>query len=109
MLAVCGVSVKKGEGMPESQGFVSLNRKNVIVSTLKKADDTNDYVIRLYEMEGRDTEVTVTFPFKIGKAWVTDMIEEGAKEIPVVNNSLVLKIGHNAIETFRVSPEHNSH
>jgi alpha-mannosidase len=109
MLAVCGVSVKKGEGMPESQGFVSLNKNNVIVSTLKKADDTNDYVIRLYEMEGRDTEVTVTFPFKIGKAWVTDMIEEGAKEIPVVNNSLVLKIGHNAIETFRVSPEHNSH
>lgn len=89
--------------MPESQGFVSLNKKNVFLSTLKKADDSNDYIIRLYEMEGKDTEVTVTFPFKIAKAWVTDMIEESPKEIPVTNNTLVLKIGHNAIETFKVS------
>jgi alpha-mannosidase len=103
MLAVCGENVKKSEGLPESYSFLKTDKKNVIVSTLKKADDSNDYVIRLYEMEGKDTEVTVTFPFKIGRAWITDMIEENPKEIPVVNNTLVLKIGHNAIETYKIS------
>ena len=37
------------------------------------------------------------------KAWKTDMIEENPKEIPVVNNSLVLTVGHNAIETYKIS------
>jgi alpha-mannosidase len=75
----------------------------VIVSTVKKADDDNNYIIRLYEMEGKDTQVTVTFPFPIKKAWKTDMIEENPVEIPVVNNSLVLTVGHNAIETYKIS------
>lgn len=103
LLAVCGNEVKKTEGLPESYGFLKVDKNNVIVSTLKKADDDNNYVMRLYEMEGRDTQVTITFPFTIKKAWKTDMIEEGPKEIPVANNSLVLTIGHNAIETYKIS------
>jgi alpha-mannosidase len=103
LVAVCGTSIKKGVGQPESQGFVTLDKKNVLVSTLKRADDDDNYIIRLYEMEGQDTEVTVTFPFRLSKAWITDMIEETPREITVSGNSLVLKIGHNAIETFKVA------
>jgi len=103
MLAVCGDLVKAGSGLPESYSFVQTDKNNVIISTLKKADDDNNYIIRMYEMEGKDTEVKITFPFKIGKAWKTDMIEENPEEIGVSGNSLVLKIGHNAIETFKVS------
>lgn len=103
LIAVCGDAVKKSEGLPETFGFLKVDKKNVIVSTVKKADDDNNYIIRLYEMEGKDTQVTVTFPFPIKKAWKTDMIEENPVEIPVVNNSLVLTVGHNAIETYKIS------
>ncbi len=103
LIAVCGETVKKTEGLPETYGFLAIDQKNVIVSTLKKCDDDNNFIIRLYEMEGRDTEVRVTFPFKVAKAWVTDMIEENPREIQISGNTLVLKIGHNAIETFKVA------
>jgi alpha-mannosidase len=103
LLAVCGDVVKPSKGLPETYSFVKVDHNNVIVSTLKKADDDNDFIIRLYEMEGKDTQVTVTFPFPVKKAWKTDMIEENPKEIPAGNNSLVLTIGHNAIETYKIS------
>ena len=103
LLAVCGDVVKKSDGLPETHSFLKTDHNNVIVSTLKKADDDNNYIVRLYEMEGKDTQLTVSFPFKISKAWKTDMIEENPVEIPVVNNTLVLTIGHNAIETFKIS------
>ncbi len=102
LLAVCGDKIAGTEGLAESGSFISTDQKNVIISTFKKADTENSYIIRLYEMEGRDTPVTITFPFPIKKAWKTDMIEENPVEIPVSNNSLVLSIGHNAIETYKI-------
>ena len=103
LLAVCGERIASANGLPESHSFLQVNQKNVIVSTFKKTDTENSYTLRLYEMEGKDTEVTVSFPFKINKAWKTDMIEENPVEIPVTNNSMVLRIGHNAIETYKIT------
>lgn len=93
---------KKQGGLPENQSFVLLDKKNVIVSTLKKTDNENNYIIRLYEVTGEDTDISVTFPFAIKRLWKTDMIEENGKEIQHDNNSFSTRIGHNAIETFKI-------
>jgi alpha-mannosidase len=79
-----------------------VNKNNVIVSALKKTDNENNYIIRLYEVAGEDTDVTVTLPLSIEKLWKTDMIEENGTEIPSSGNSFTFKIGHNAIETFKI-------
>jgi alpha-mannosidase len=92
----------KKDGLPERQSFLQLDKSNVIVSTMKKTDDENNYTIRLYELAGEDTNVTVTFPFTIEKLWKTDLIEENAKEIQADKYSFTTKIGHNAIETFKL-------
>jgi alpha-mannosidase len=93
---------KREGGLPESKSFVQLDKKNVIVSTLKKTDNEKSYIIRLYEAAGEDTDVRITFPFPIKKLWKTDMIEENGKEIPADNYSFSIRIGHNAIETFKL-------
>jgi len=92
----------KKDGMLENQSFLKVDKSNIIVSTMKKTDDENSYIIRLYEVTGEDTDVTVTFPFTIEKLWKTDMIEENGKEIPANKNSFTTRIGHNAIETFKL-------
>jgi alpha-mannosidase len=92
----------KRDGFPENFSFLQENNKNVIVSTMKKTDDENNYTIRLYEVAGEDTEVKITFPFTIEKLWKTDMIEENGKEIMVNKNSFTTNIGHNTIETFKL-------
>lgn len=94
---------KKTEGgITESQSFVKVDKGNVIVSAMKKTDDENNYIIRLYEATGEDTDVTVTFPFNIEKLWKTDMIEENGKEIQAGKNSFTTRIGHNSIETYKL-------
>ena len=92
----------KKEGIPEIQSFLQVDKKNVIASSLKKTDDEKNYILRLYEVTGEDTEVTVTFPFTLEKLWKTDMIEENGKEIIATGHSFKVKIGHHAIETFKL-------
>jgi alpha-mannosidase len=92
----------KINGLSESQSFAKVDKSNVIISTLKKTDDENNYIIRLYEVTGVDTDVTIAFPFTIEKLWKTDMIEENGTEIQSNNNAFTIKIGHNAIETFKL-------
>jgi alpha-mannosidase len=89
-------------GLPESQNFVYIDKNNVIVSALKKTDDENNFVIRLYETTGADTEVTISFPFDIKEVWKTDMIEENGKKIQSGTKSFTYKIGHHSIETFKI-------
>ena len=93
---------KKNNGIPESQSFVKVDKSNVIVSALKKTDDENNYILRLYEVTGVDTDVTVTLPYAIEKLWKTDMIEENGEEIQSNSNSFTIKLGHHAIETFKI-------
>ena len=75
---------------PEYQG-IGVNKNNVIVSALKKTDNENNYTLRLYEVTGEDTDVTITLPFTIEKLWSTDMIEENGKEIQTGTNSFTGK------------------
>ena len=92
----------KNGSLPESQSFLQIDKSNVIASTMKKTDDENNYIIRLYEAAGEDTDITVTLPFTIEKLWKTDMIEENGKEIQAGKNSFTIRIGHNSIETFKL-------
>lgn len=97
------IRAKKSEfGLPEEKSFVKINASNVIATTWKKADDENSFILRLCEMTGSDTNVTVYLPSNIKKLWHTNIIEEDAQEMQPTGNSFNLNIGHNAIETFKV-------
>ena len=93
---------KREDGLPENMSFLQVDKNNVIVSTMKKTDNENSYIIRLFEAKGEDTDVRITLPFQVKRLWRTDMIEENGKEIQHDNNSFSTRIGHNAIETFKI-------
>jgi len=47
--------------LPPSQSFLQVQSHNVMVSGLKKAEEGDAIVLRLYEMEGRQTQARVVF------------------------------------------------
>ena len=100
-------ALTKTEGLPGNHSFLQIDKKNVIASAFKKTDDENNYILRLYEVTGNDTEVTVSLPFTVEKLWKTDMIEENGKEIPANGHSFTVKIGHHAIETYKLQLKSN--
>ena len=102
LTTVVGADRIAGAVLPEKDSFLAVDKANVVITALKKAEDDNGTVLRLYETDGKDTEVTLTFGKTIRKAFVTSLIEEGAKEIPAAGRTLRYKLGHNAIETLKI-------
>ncbi|HEY4208281.1 MAG TPA: glycosyl hydrolase-related protein, partial [Puia sp.] len=100
--AVVGADRMAGAGIPERDSFVAVNKGNVVISAMKKAEDDDGTIVRLYETDGKDTEVTLTFKKAIKKAYSTSLIEDGAKEIPAAGRQLTYKVGHNGIETLKI-------
>jgi alpha-mannosidase len=92
-----------GKGnMPETMSFISVENKNLILSTIKKCDDDDNVIIRCYDMEGRDTEAKINLTGSFQKAELTNIIEEDGKIIPGSGTTLGLKVGHHAIETVKL-------
>lgn len=57
-LTVISTDAHKGE-LPAQKGFVSVETQGVVLAALKKAEDSDGLVIRLFEIEGNEVTATV--------------------------------------------------
>lgn len=76
-MAVVSAPVQKGE-LPAEKSFVEIMTPNVFISTIKKAEDSDAVVVRMFETKGKETaaKVRVTGLVKSGaKAVETDVLE----------------------------------
>lgn len=55
---VIATDVHEGD-LPKEKGFISVHPSNIFISGIKKAEEGDGLVIRLYETEGRETEAEV--------------------------------------------------
>ena len=88
--------------LPEELSFFSTNIDSVIISTVKKAEDDNNTVIRVYNISGKETEVKLKSFNKFTKAFKTNLIEEPINTIIIEDNCIHQTIGKYSIETFNV-------
>ena len=54
---------------------MSIDKPNVLLSTIKKAEDSNELIVRLCEMTGRETPVHVTLPRNVSAARRVTLLE----------------------------------
>jgi hypothetical protein len=99
------VEVRGRPGRPKepSQSFFHLDKPNVILLDVKRADfgDRSDYILRLREIAGKArTVVTVTSAFEVKSAELANLIEEKLGELPVT--PLRVPIGKNETLTLRL-------
>ena len=97
------VDGKNRGDLPKSLGFYQVDKPNVILLTLKKAEDGEGIIIRLNETEGRDTEVNVTLPrITIGKVYATNLVEENDKLLDVRGQTIKINIKAFGVKTIRI-------
>lgn len=48
---------------PQAASFLSINAPDVVISAIKRAEDGNDLIVRLYESSGRATKATLNLAF----------------------------------------------
>lgn len=90
-------------GYLEEQGsFGKVQGDGVIVSTVKKCEDDDSIVLRCYDIEGKNTECTFSLSEPIKAVEHTNIIEEEPVKIKSFDKGFSFKIGHHAIETFKI-------
>ena len=98
--------VKRGNStdgtFPDSHSFLSVSEPNILVSVLKKAEDGDGIVLRCYETDGKNTDVTIDFFKPLKSVEHINIIEQEGREIKLQNGELKVHLGHNAIETYKL-------
>lgn len=85
------VLVKKQTGkLPETYSLVSVDAENIYPETVKKAEDSDAMILRMYEASNKRTEFTVTFAFTPKKVTLCDLLENEEQELTVNGNSVTL-------------------
>lgn len=96
-------NIKNIGNLPESLSFCRIDQPNVILMTLKIAEDEKGIILRLNETEGRDTEVNITLPkISIVKAYETNLIEVNERLLDLQGPNIKIKIKAWGIKTIRI-------
>jgi alpha-mannosidase len=74
--------VKSHASRPEEASFFSIDAGNITLTGLKRAEDGNELIVRLAEVEGKTGPVNLTLPFSVAKARRLNLIE-----LPLENKS----------------------
>ena len=61
---------------PKRYSMVEHDHRNIMIESVKKAEDNDDTIIRLYEFENRKTDVRLRLPRKAERIWLCNLMEE---------------------------------
>jgi len=90
---------------PESFGLVSVDVPNVVVETVKRAEDSSDLIVRCYECHNQRGPATLTFGRDIVEAAECNLVEQNDQPVASDLNRLVFYVKPYQIRTFRISLE----
>ncbi len=88
--------------LPETQSFFSVDHKNVLISTVKKAEDSDDVVMRITELGGTDKTINISSFKKTYEATQTNLIEDDIQNLGINEKGIVLNLKHHSIETIKL-------
>ena len=81
-----------------------VSRDNVIIDTVKMAEDgSDDVIVRLYESLRADTSFTLQTALPVARAWLCDLLETPAEPLEVRQDSLTLNAGPFKVLTVRLA------
>jgi len=91
----------KGD-LPKIHSFVSIQPENIIPTVIKKAEGSDDTILRFYETSGKDTRVVIRTGEALKGARETDLLEEKASEIPVQERTIEVPTSKHEIKTIKI-------
>ncbi|MCC6485816.1 MAG: alpha-mannosidase [Armatimonadetes bacterium] len=105
-LTVISTAVHSGD-LPPARSFASVEPANVVMAALKKAEDSDGIVVRLFECEGHDTDASVSLDGLVrqgSSATEMDILEQPleASAAQMDGTTLKVKVPAYGIATVRV-------
>ena len=102
-LPLDGVATDSHDGeLGTARSFASVDQPNVIIDTLKKSEDGDDLIVRLYEAYGARGPVTLAFDRPIASAADCNLLETDDEPVEFEGSQISLNIKPFELRTFRV-------
>lgn len=93
-MTVVSTTVHEGD-LPSTKGFVEVLTPNAMVASVKKAEDSDAVVVRVYETEGKDVEAEIRLRDIVkpgSKAVEVDLVEQPLAESNATMDGDVIKV-----------------
>lgn len=90
--------------LPTELSIISIDKENVIIEVVKKAEDSNDIIVRMYEFQNKRSKVVCSLLSSIEEANECNLLEENLLEsdIKVEDKSFTFIIKPFEIKTFKI-------
>ncbi len=94
----------KGNGSwKASESFLAVESENIIVESVKKAEDTEEWIIRLYECSGARGHGSLRFAQSLASARKVNLLEETVSEADYADHELRFAYTPYQVQTFAVT------
>jgi alpha-mannosidase len=99
------IAVRSGEtGAAALSSLVSTTAPNVVIETVKQAEDGNGIIVRFYECNRQRGWVTLRTGFPVQSAYLTNLLEDKQSTVAVNGQELKLYVKPFQITTLRLIP-----
>ncbi len=99
----CSIAEPKDGKLVSCYSFISTDAPNVIIETVKKAEDSKDIVIRAYETWNKKSDCVLTFGEKIKSAVECNLMEEDEAPLEVKDGKIAMTFKPFEIKSIKVS------
>jgi alpha-mannosidase len=96
------VTDSHGGSLPARSSAFAVDAANVVIDTVKKAQDDDSIILRLYESQNRRGKVSISTEILIKEAWECDLMENNLRKLDVSEGVISLEMGPFEIKTVRI-------
>jgi alpha-mannosidase len=84
--------------------LICAEQPNIVIETIKRAEDGHGIIVRLYESQRCRGAVTLTSSFPLKAAWHTNLLEQNERELAVSGRQITFSVHPYEIVTLRLIP-----
>jgi len=84
--------------------FIGVSRPNIVIETIKQAEDGNGVIVRLYGSQRQRGPVTLSTGFALAGAHRTNLLEQNEEELAVDGQQVTFSVRPYEIVTLRLLP-----
>lgn len=97
-----GGEPEAGSTAKRSLEWIAIDHPHVMIEAVKKAEDGDDAIVRLYESAGASAKARISFGLPCAEAWETNLMEEAAELLALTDGGVELAFRPFEIKTIRL-------
>jgi len=99
-LEACEIGANNGT-LADCYNMISCDKENVLIETIKKAEEDDSIIVRLYDTYNQKSTVTLTTFFDYKEVYLCDMMENNLEKLTVENGKIKLPVKNFEIVTLK--------